>query len=140
MLGFHALCNQLSSKPRLGLHIPPKGLPGNSAGKKKICLQCRRLQFNTWVRRIPWRRERLPTPVFLGFLCSSYGKESACNAGDLGSDPLEKGMTTPVLLPRESRGQRSLADYSPWGCKESETTERLHLHIPSKGLPRCRQW
>ena len=32
---------------------------------------------------------------------------------------------TPVFLPRESYGQRSLAGYSPWGCKESATTEQL---------------
>ena len=32
---------------------------------------------------------------------------------------------TPVFLPGESRGQRSLAEYSPWGCKESDTTEQL---------------
>ena len=32
-----------------------------------------------------WRRDGLPTPVFLGFACGSTGKESACNAGDLGS-------------------------------------------------------
>ena len=31
-----------------------------------------------------WRRDRLPTPVFLGFPCGSTGKESPCNAGDLG--------------------------------------------------------
>ena len=31
--------------------------------------------------------DRLPTPVFLGFSGSSAGKESACNAGDLGSTP-----------------------------------------------------
>ena len=31
------------------------------------------------------RRDRLPTPVFLGFLGGSNGKESACNAGDMGS-------------------------------------------------------
>ena len=36
---------------------------------------------------IHWRRDRLPTPVFLGFPGSSAGKESACNAGDLGSNP-----------------------------------------------------
>ena len=34
-----------------------------------------------------WRRERLPTPVFLGFPCDSAGKESACNTGDPGSIP-----------------------------------------------------
>ena len=33
------------------------------------------------------RRDRLPTPVFSGFLCGSAGKESACNVGDLSSIP-----------------------------------------------------
>ena len=42
-------------------------------------------QFNSWVRKICWRRDRLPTPVFLGFPCDSAGKESACNAGGYGS-------------------------------------------------------
>ena len=36
---------------------------------------------------------------------------------------------TPVFLPGESHGQRSLVDYSPWGRKESDTTERLHFHF-----------
>ena len=62
--------------------------PGSSVGKKKkILLQCRRLQFNSWVGKIPWRRDRLPTPVFWGFPHSSVGKESASNVGDLGSVP-----------------------------------------------------
>ena len=34
-----------------------------------------------------------------------------------------KWQPTPVFLPGESHGQRSLAGYSPWGCKESDTTE-----------------
>ena len=39
-------------------------------------------------------------------------------------DPLEKGMATPsVFLSGKSHGQRSLASYSPWGRKESDTTE-----------------
>ena len=44
-------------------------------------------QFDSWVRKICWRRDRLPTPVSLGFPGGSAGKESACNAGDLGSMP-----------------------------------------------------
>ena len=32
-----------------------------------------------------WRRDKLPTPVFLGFPGSSAAKEFACNAGELGS-------------------------------------------------------
>jgi len=39
------------------------------------------------VGKICWRRDRLPTLVFLGFPCGSAGKESTCNAGDLGSIP-----------------------------------------------------
>ena len=34
-----------------------------------------------------WRRDRLPTPLFLGFPCGLDGKESAHNAGDPGSIP-----------------------------------------------------
>ena len=58
-------------------------------------------------------------------------------------DPLENGMAThssilaewqptPVFLPGESRGQKSLADYSPQGHKESDTTEvkqHAHTHV-----------
>ena len=36
---------------------------------------------------------------------------------------------TPVLLPGKSHGHRSLVGYSPWGRKESDTTERLHFHF-----------
>ena len=53
----------------------------------RIHLQCRRPWFNSWVRKIHWRRDRLLTPVFLGFPGGSAGKEAACNAGDLGSIP-----------------------------------------------------
>ena len=38
-----------------------------------------------------------------------------------------KQQPTPVLLPGKSHGQRSLVDYSPWGHRESDTTERLHF-------------
>ena len=61
--------------------------PDSSVGKESIQLPCRRPQFDFWVRQIPWRRDRLHTPVFLGFPCSSAGKESACNVGDPGSIP-----------------------------------------------------
>ena len=40
-----------------------------------------------------------------------------------------KWQSTPVLLPGKSHGQRSLIGYSPWSCKESDTTERLHFHF-----------
>ena len=53
----------------------------------KNCLQFRRPLFDYWVGKIPWRRDRLPTPIFLGFPGGSAGKESACSVGDLGSIP-----------------------------------------------------
>ena len=58
---------------------------------------------------LSWRRDRLPTPVFLGFPCGSAGKESACNVGDLGSIPgLRRSpgrLPTPVFWPVEFRGE-----------------------------------
>ena len=41
----------------------------------------------SWIGEIPWRVDRLSTPVFLGFPGGSAGKECACNVGDLGSIP-----------------------------------------------------
>ena len=72
------------------------GILGISAGKE-ICLQCRRPQFDPWVRKLRWRRDWLPTPVFLGFPSGSDGKESTCNEGDLGSIPgLGRGHGNPL--------------------------------------------
>ena len=64
---------------------------------------------------------------------SSDSQESACNAGDLGSTPewgRSPGGGHGNLLQYSSvhgefHGQRSLVDYSPWGGKESDTTECL---------------
>ena len=40
-----------------------------------------------------------------------------------------KWQLTPVLLPGKSHGRRSVVGYSPWGCKESDTTEWFHFHF-----------
>ena len=40
-----------------------------------------------------------------------------------------KWQPTPVLLPGKFHGRRSLVGYSPCSCKESDRTERLHLHF-----------
>ena len=49
----------------------------------------------------------------------------------VGKNPWRRAwQPIPVFLPGESHGQRSLAGYSPWGCKESDTTEATQLaHI-----------
>ena len=60
----------------------------------------------------------------MGFHSVSDGKEFTCNAGDLALIPWRRAwQPTPVFLPGESCGQKSLAGYSPWDCKESDTTE-----------------
>ena len=43
--------------------------------------------FDSWVGKICWKRDKLLTPVFLDFPCDSTGKESTCNAGNLGAIP-----------------------------------------------------
>ena len=84
------------------------------------------------VGKIPWRSDRLPTPVFTDFPGGSDDKESACNVGDLGSIPglgrsSGGGYGNPLQYSclENPHGQRSLAGYSPRGHKESDTTERL---------------
>ena len=62
------------------------GFPGSSAGKDSACYTGDP-QFNSWVGKIPWRRDSLPIPVFSGFLGGSEDKESTHKAGDLSLIP-----------------------------------------------------
>ena len=80
--------------------------PDSSAVKNPPAMQ--ETWFNFWVQEIPWRRDRLPTPVFLGFPGSLAGKESTCNVEDLGSIPgLGRSpgrLPTPGFWPGEFHG------------------------------------
>jgi len=69
----------------------------------------------------------------MGFSGGSNGKKYACNAGDLGSIPGlgrspggKHGIPLQYSCLENPHGQRSLAGYSPWGCKDSDTTEQLN--------------
>ena len=70
----------------------------------------------------------------LGF---AGGSDCVClQCGRLGFDPWvgkipwsRKWQPTPVFLPGKSHRQRRLVGYSPWGGKESDTTECLHFHF-----------
>jgi len=75
------------------------------------------------VGKIPWRRDRLLTPVFLGFPCGSVKNPRAMwktwvrSMG--GEDSLERArLLTPVFWPRERHGL-----YGPSGHQELDTTE-----------------
>ena len=76
----------------------------------------------TWTRQSDWTELQIN-----GILGGSYGKESACNAGDLGwEDPLQEGMAThSSILAWKIHGQSSLRGYNPWGRKESDLSEQL---------------
>ena len=76
--------------PNIGLQ---RDFPGGSHSKE-VASNARRPGFDPWDREVSWRREWIPTLVF---------------------------------LPREVDGKRSLLGYSPWDCKELETTEQLTL-------------
>ena len=87
-----------------------------------------------WLRKIPRRRDRLPTAVLLGFPCGSASKESTCSAGDLGSIPgLGRSPGEGRGYPPQYSGLENSMDY-PWGCKELDTTERLSLHLILVGM------
>ena len=65
-------------------------------------------RFDSCIGKIPWRRERLPTPVF---------------------------------WPGKFHGQRSMLGFSPWGCKELDTTERLTVSLSVALCKHClREW
>ena len=74
----------------------------------------------------------------MGFPGGSVIKFQPANAGfDPGFSPWvgkiswrkKWQLLTPVFLPRELHGQRSLVGYSPLGHKESDTTEQLSTHV-----------
>ena len=70
---------------------PCRGFRGGSV-VKNLLASTGDAGSNPWIEKVPWRRERQPTPIF---------------------------------LPGESHGQRSLGGYSPRGGKDSDTTEQL---------------
>ena len=89
--------------PQKGSLQPWRDDWGYGSDSTESAWQCRKRALDPWVRKIPWRREWLSTPVF---------------------------------LPRELHGQRSLVGYSPWGCKESDMTDQptLWLFTHIKGI------
>ena len=86
--------------------------------------------------KVPWKEQQSwilsphsPGPIFRRWLS---GKELACHCRRSKFDPWVGKISwrrawqpTPVFLPGESHGQRSLVGYSPWGGKELDMAERL---------------
>ena len=85
------------------------GFPGSTSVQELTCQcrRCKRLGFDPWIRKIPWRMKWQPTSVF---------------------------------LPGKLHGQKSLVGYSPWDCKESDTTEHAYTYIPFSALKYQGKW
>ena len=103
------------------------GFPVSSAGKESSC-NAGDSGLITGLGSFPGEGRGLPTPVFLGFPGGSDGKESTCTVGAW----RRPWQPTPVFLPGECPWTGEPGSYSPWGLKESDTTERLsraHMYI-----------
>ena len=77
------------------------------------------------------------------YICSALIPHVLCSLSELNSDLghthafgwSRKWQPTLVFLPGEFHGQRSLAGYSPWGCKESDMTKQLSLTDAFNDIP-----
>ena len=112
---------------------------------QSVCLQCRRPGFDSWVGKFPWRRDGLPTPVFLGFSGGSDSKESPPATRETWvpsvgwEDPLDGvWQSTPAFLPGESpwteeagglqsvQSQKSRTRLSNWAQPRHTTAQARH--------------
>ena len=109
--------------------------------------------FYCWVTRLT-KVESRPTPVHSRYLCHKFSPYTPVEnwTSEAAVDEVEftcqcqrckrhsfgpwvrkipwrrKWQPSPVFLPGKFHGQRSLVDYSPWGCKESDMSECTHTH------------
>ena len=132
------------------LHLQADSLPPELPGKPSgVCLwgcfSC------VWLFVTLWTIVH-EAPLFMGFSRQEHWSGLPCpspgDLPDLGIEPASllslpslalagaffttwrrQWQPTPVLLPGKSHGRRNLVGYSPWGRKESDTTERLHFHF-----------
>ena len=133
-------CKELDTTERLHFHISLSCFgEGNGNPLQYSCLE------NPWDGGAWWaavygvaqsrtRLKRLSSSskLKLGFPVGSDGKESACNAGDLGLiSALGRspggGQPTPIFSPGESPWTEEPSRL-PWGCKELDTTEQRTKH------------
>ena len=109
------------------------GFPSRSDDKESAC-NARDPGSIPGFAKICWRRDRLPTPVFLGFPGGSDGKEPACNTGDLGLIPglgrsagAGNGNSLSILawrIPRDREKTGGLHGVTEWDM----TNQLTHTH------------
>ena len=92
-------------------------------------MKSRRPQLDFWVGKIAWQRDRLPTPVFLGFHGGSAGKESACNEENQGSIP-ELGRPPGEGYSLQYSCLENSMDFIVHGVAKSQTgLSNFHFHF-----------
>ena len=95
--------------------------PGGSGGKS-ICLQCRRLGFDPWVRKIPWRRKWQPTVVLLPG--KSHGQRSLVGYSPWGHKELDQ--TERLHFHMVITKQISIIESQKKGKKPNHNTKDSH--------------
>ena len=90
--------------------------------KAKTACQFSLLKFS------PWYMASLVAQVVKNLLCLQH-RRPRFDPGVRKIPWRRKWQPTPVFLPREFHGQRNLAGHRPWGCRESDTAERLILSL-----------
>ena len=139
-----------------GSSTATRGFPGSSDKplhtskmKTSVCLQCRRPGFDPWVGKIPWRREWLPTPVFLPE--KSHGQKEPCGPQSMGLQRVRHDrMTNTFTTTQEGgdcdRGQAKesccpkqlLLKYLIFeeSCKNTQSCQYKAKALPSQALER----
>ena len=117
---FDGLINKISlGLVQFKVPVRCRGFPDSSVGKESSSMK--ETPVGSWVGKICWRWDRLPIPVFLGSLWDSAGKESACNAEDLGSIPgLGRCPGEGKGYPLEYSGLENSMDCIAHGVAQSE--------------------
>ena len=119
----------LGRSPEIGMEITSVFMPKKSHGQRSL------EGYSSGVAKVrhDWSHTHNVELGMFGLLCLFSSKESACPCRRcrfdfwVGKIPWRrKCQPTSVFLPGKSHGQRSLADYSPWGHKQSSTTEQLN--------------
>ena len=134
---FHALEKEMATHSSvLAWRIPGTGEPGGlpSMGFHRVGHDWSDLAAAAEWFILTWFRIAEVLLQYMGFPCGSAGKESACNAGDLGLIPglgrspgEGKRLPTPVFWPGEFHGL-----YGPWGHKELRNFHFTAVHDNSK--------